>query len=312
MNTDTGGSHDTGTNRDGGGGGRDVVFMFPDTGSGGDSGGGGGTVPIYGACAHSSDCSGAGSACLTAFAPGICTRQCMTDGDCSGGVCIGAGGGMSGTCVPGCTPGGMGTCDQYGAACAPTDTTGTVGGCFPSCFTSGAPAGFSGMCQGSLQCDPYSGVCGTMPSTGADNGAACTMDSDCRGGRCVLPADAMSGQPTGFLGGYCLSFGRYPGDSAYTPGAPIPQSNCPSGSVAVSVAMGTGTGDSVPCFRACTGASGCRAGYACQHLGSGTMTTTNGICLPVDCTMTGMSCPSGTTCHRMTDMASGTMYGVCG
>jgi hypothetical protein len=157
-------------------------------------------------------------------------------------------------------------------------------------------------------CDPYTGVCGTTPSTGADNGAACTQDSDCRGGRCITEVDAMTGTPSGFLGGYCLSFGVA---APLMMGAPVPPSNCPPGSGAVPL-DGEAPGDSVPCLKTCSTSAECRAGYQCDHLSTsmGGAFFSNGVCLPLDCTQPGMDCPTGTTCRTMTAM-DGTPFGVC-
>jgi hypothetical protein len=232
----------------------------------------------------------------------MCSKACTTAADCgSNGQCVNLG--MQSICFPSCTSGG-GQCNTVGGACTPVDSTGMTLACLPSCGATGSPS-----CGSGLTCDPYGGACTNMPSTGADNGAACTADPDCRGGRCILPTDATSGTATGFLGGYCLSFGVATNVSM---GAPVPQSNCPAGSGAVPI-NGEMPGDSVPCFKTCNATSDCRAGYQCDHLtpSSGTgQFFSNGICLPVDCSMSGMTCPSGTHCVSMTG-STGTAYGVC-
>jgi hypothetical protein len=201
----------------------------------------------------------------------------------------------AGICLPICTSGG-GECDQFGGYCVPADATGQSHLCLPSCFpanATNAPPGFPS-CASPLMCDQYSGVCSNMQPTGAENGAACVMDSDCKGGRCIAEIDDM-GQPSGWVGGYCLSFGRA---DNIRQGAAVPTSNCPPGSGAVPLG-GEGAGDSAPCFKTCMANTDCRGGYQCDHLtpsmGTGNFFT-NGICLPVDCNDAGMTCPSGYRC----------------
>lgn len=137
------------------------------------------------------------------------------------------------------------------------------------------------------------------------------MDSDCRGGRCLTEIDSTTSTATGFLGGYCLSYGRYPGDAAYVAGSPIPQSNCPPGSGVIPIGM-PAEGDSIACLKTCTSNTQCRSGYTCSHLQdmSGANFSSNGTCLPLDCSMSGMTCPTGTHCVTMSG-TGGTSYGVC-
>ncbi len=285
---------DTGA-RDGSSGGRDVVFSL-------DSGGGGGTSPLLGRCTAAADCADMGAGCLTVFPGGMCTKACTTDGQCNGGRCVNLG--TQSLCLARCSSGG-GECNTVGGACVPIDAAGTSLACVPSCFTSGAPSGFPA-CIGGTSCDSWTGGCGTSASTGADNGAACAADADCRGGRCITELN-MSGAASGWLGGYCLSFGLY---ADIMNGAPVPQSNCPPGSGAVPL-NNEMTGDSVPCFKICSSDAQCRPGFHCDHLqtSTGSPFFSNGICFPNDC-LAGMSCPTGTHCVTMTP-TTGMPYGVC-
>ncbi|MEI8258957.1 MAG: hypothetical protein WCJ30_25085, partial [Deltaproteobacteria bacterium] len=116
-----------------------------------------------------------------------------------------------------------------------------------------------------------------------------------------------SGQPSGWLSGYCLSFGLY---ADIMSGATVPRSNCPAGSGAVPL-NGEMTGDSVPCFKTCTTDPQCRAGFHCDHLqaSGGAPFFSNGICFPNDC-LAGQTCPTGTHCVSMTG-STGTAYGTC-
>ena len=124
-------------------------------------------------------------------------------------------------------------------------------------------------------------------------GDPCTMGSDCRTGNCYPEVD--SAMPTGFLGGYCIGFGRIPDVSEFTNGV-LPRSDCPPGSV-VLPDSGSATGDLTFCFRTCTHASDCRVGYTCGAALMGSTPTL--ICIPLDCSMTGMTCPTGTTCQTV-------------
>jgi hypothetical protein len=178
--------------------------------------------------------------------------------------------------------------------------------CVPSCFAtppSGIPA-----CPATITCDMYSGTCTNTTPMGAENGDSCMADGDCKGGICLAEMNA-DGTPSGFIGGYCLSDGLV-GDM--TVGQPIPTSNCPSGTGVVPV-DGEFPGDSAPCFKTCTADADCRAGYHCDHFETDTMMPyfSNGACIPVNCLQTGVTCPSGYTCHTQT-FGDGTMTGVCG
>ena len=245
---------------------------------------------IFTRCTSNTDC-GTGGTCLTTFpGGGICTVRCTRDAACGvDGLCE-----MTNMiCLPSCSSGG-GECDYYGGACIPVDTAFTVGLCLPSCYASGAPAGYPACAAPMPMCDAWNGICATMQPTGVDDGGPCRSDSDCRGGRCIAEVDE-TGAATGWVGGYCLSFARATND---TQGSPVPQSNCPPGAGAVPL-NGQGPGDSAPCFRTCNATSDCRGGYQCDHLtpamGTGNFFT-NGICLPVDCRTSGMTCPANYHC----------------
>jgi hypothetical protein len=286
-----------------------------DTGTG-DSGGGdatGGDAPadvphdmgpdvamhtLFGPCAMQHDCvasAGAMSMCNTAFPGGICTAHCTTDRNCNGGHCV------MGTCFPACTDGGQ-ECDTVGGVCISIDGVMPPSVCIPSCWPTGTmpPSPSIPSCPATMACQVYNGACGgPMPTGTAHNGDPCTMDSDCLGGRCITETDAMTGDPSGFIGGMCISFGyRLPG-SSYNLGQPVPQGNCPMGSGPVPFRNNM-AGGSTACFPICVHNSDCRTGYACQPLGMPPMTTSNGFCFPVDCSMAGMACPSGYACQTVT------------
>jgi hypothetical protein len=265
-----------------------------------------GHTPLYIPCATTHDCAAVGSSamCLTAFPGGICTTRCTSDRTCNGGHCV------QNLCVPGCTEGGA-ECDTYGGVCLSIDGTMPPSVCGPSCFPAGAmpPTASYPSCPATMACDVYSGACGATPMMGAENGSPCTMDSDCRGGTCILENDAMTGDPTGYIGGYCISFGYRLPDSSYNTGSPVPQGNCPPGSGPVPFSDNQ-VADSTQCARICAHDSDCRAGYSCQPLGMPPMVTTNGYCFPIDCSMPGMTCPSGYSCHTV--MAGTNTFYNCG
>ncbi|MEI8255920.1 MAG: hypothetical protein WCJ30_09620 [Deltaproteobacteria bacterium] len=244
-------------------------------------------------CTTNAQC-GAGGRCLTQFPRGMCTRACTNDRACGpSGVCEP----NLGLCLPSCVPGAADG-DQYGGYCTPTDVTGAVSACIWSCFPAGdvnTPTGYP-TCSPATTCDVYSGACGQPPPTGVDDGGPCTADADCKGGRCVTEIDGTTGAPTGWIGGYCLSFAR---QSEITQGQPVPQSNCPPGAGVVPL-DGQYSGDRSTCFAVCDETHLCRVGYQCDLLtpssGTGDFFS-NGICLPVDCARTGMTCPAGYHCE---------------
>jgi len=248
---------------------------------------------IFIPCTTNAMC-GTGGTCLTTFpGGGICTRRCTNDRACGpDGVCET----QNMICLPACSSGG-GECDQYGGGCVPLDDAFTMGACLPSCYGPGTtpPTGYPACAAPMPMCDPYSGVCVTMQPMGAADGDPCTADGDCAGNRCITELDATTNEPTGWVGGYCLSFARA---GNLMQGQPVPPSNCPPGAGVVPLG-GEQPGDLAPCFHTCNASSDCRAGYQCDHLqpamGTGNFFS-NGICLPVDCNTSGMTCPSGYHC----------------
>ncbi len=264
-----------------------------------------GSSALYGRCTTNAQC-GTGGRCLTQFPGGLCTRPCTNDRACgASGVCATD---LS-MCLPVCMPGNA-DCDQYGGACTMADATGVTNICMWSCFTATAtnvPPGYP-TCPATAACDPYSGACGQMPPTGAEDGGPCTADADCMGGRCITELDVGTGEATGWIGGYCLSFGR---QADIMQGQPVPQGNCPAGA-GVLPFNGEGLGDASPCFATCDATHPCRVGYECDHLtpssGTGEFFS-NGVCFPVDCARTGMTCPAGYHCVVAGD--AGVPTGLC-
>lgn len=229
---------------------------------------------LFRACASDSAC-GAGRMCDLAYPGGLCTQPCATDLDCEQGRCDP----IANVCRPSCALTNGDACRRYGGACAPMGTSEV---CVPSC--SAAPGPSEPACAPSRACDPYTGDCGSM-STGADNGAPCADDVDCKGGICLRSA--------GYIDGMCASEGR---ESMAVAGAPVPVSNCPSGSAIVPVA---GNGALGTCRRSCASDDECRAGYRCDHGDEGGAAApyfSNGICAPIDCARAGFGCPADYVC----------------
>ncbi len=247
---------------------------------------------FYGRCTTNAQC-GAGGRCLTQFPGGLCTRSCTNDRACgANGMCET----NLSMCLPTCMPGNA-DCDQYGGSCIPADNTGAVNICIWSCYTAAAtnaPRGYP-MCPATAACDPYSGACGQMPPTGAEDGGPCAADADCKGGRCITELDSGTGEATGWVGGYCISFAR---QAEIIRGQPVPQGNCPTGAGVVPM-NGEGPGDGATCFATCDATHPCRGGYQCDDLtpasGTGDFFS-NGICLPVNCLTAGMACPANYHC----------------
>ncbi len=229
-------------------------------------------------CASDSDCS-TGSQCVTDN-QGVhrCLASCQTNQDCrngyacvadpttSGAVCEPYGGGTGGigdpcTSVADCSGGTKATCttDTGGypggycsTACASTDqcpsgsacvsSNGGTGNCEKTCSAdTDCRTGYTCQkdSQGNLVCSP-----GGISSSGGDNGAACTDNSQCTGHAC---RDELH---SGWKGGYCYAPCRN-------------DSDCGSGSHCGDVhtsAQGFSAGE---CFANCSSNADCRTGYTC-------------------------------------------------
>jgi hypothetical protein len=236
-----------------------------------------GSVGLFGPCSADDQCQYAvGAQCLTTYPGGLCSLRCEPDGQECGprGTCV------LNVCLPACdttenclTVGGM--CDQ--------DTY-----CAPSCGVGSPP------CATGTVCDPYSVACTTQPTTsGADNGAPCTTDDQCRG-FCTTGLTGTDGNPVhGYLGGMCVSYARAPDRSTLLDGGPLPTSNCPAGSVIVPPF--NAAGDMILCLPECHDDGDCRPGYACWTT-DGTHTYSDGYCAPIDCADGVHQCPAPSAC----------------
>jgi hypothetical protein len=110
------------------------------------------------------------------------------------------------------------------------------------------------------------------------------------------------GEPTGWVGGMCLTYGRQPGFDAYVPGEPLPRSNCAEG-LAVPPAMWLRIsgleGDIAYCMVSCESDAECRPGSECERGGEpGAPLYATGVCAPIDDCHLGMhTCPTGYECQ---------------
>jgi hypothetical protein len=261
-------------------------------------------APLFAPCAAARDC-GTGRMCLTDYPGGLCSRSCTSDTQCGdGGVCAGT------TCRPVCSIGG-GECGP-GRACDTIDSADpTRLACYASCST--APVAPEPACDMGLHCEPYVGLAlctASAAPTGADNGAACLSDDDCKG-YCL--EELYMGNPTGNVDGMCVSYGRVPSADLYGANLPLPQANCPAGNVLIPGPRGAGEGDWGICRPTCMAHTDCRPGYGCIHLRYNNTPTSNGYCAAINCNfadfaaMPNHHCPADFTCV----MDMGATTGTC-
>jgi hypothetical protein len=268
----------------------DVSMTLPDAATEPDA-----AAPRFGRCHVASDCPASSPSCNSTYPGGICTIACLVDADCGeGAVCWGRG------CAPTCVLG-SNDCAPHGADCY--DNPAGPDFCIAACFVGAAPTDWP-TCGAGEHCNPWGNYCDPdhvpLPS-GGDNGAPCTGQADCKSATC------FSGLT--YIGGECVSYGREVAPSAFVVGGPLPQSDCPKGSVVMPgdwLSLSVGEGDFVYCFPSCTADSDCRAGYECMGLqdeGDGRVFTV-GACSPTDdCMNPAHACPTGHSCVGNTAQA---------
>jgi hypothetical protein len=197
--------------------------------------------------------------------PGSVGGACGADGDCTGpgAVCLDMPGGYC--TIPGCA--GVADACPEGSTCFLFGDEGSY--CLDTCVVSDECREDDGyVCDQDNTCWP--GDEPPAPTGESPVGGACNVDADCKdpGASCYPPI--VGGNPTGFLGGYCLINGCEPG-------------GCPEGSKCeVIYADGNGA-----CMAECDAPEGCRAdeGYACYD---------QGICFP-GCSEN-IPCPAAYAC----------------
>jgi len=145
----------------------------------------------------------------------------------------------------------------------------------------------------------------------AEIGAPCTSGNDCKTGLCI--PETSQGQPTGYVGGYCLTFdARSPGNT-FQPNMPFPRGNCPPNTANVPLSQGSGEGDQAACLSSCTRTNAqdirgtCRPGYECNYaMSTSGMMSSTGFCDVFDCntapynTQPNNACPTGYRCQTRT------------
>lgn len=120
---------------------------------------------------------------------------------------------------------------------------------------------------------------------GGDVGEPCASSADCRaphydGGTWTIPACITEAS---WVNGYCREFCTSP--TVPTTDAPLPQRDCPAGSVCLPTYMSSDVGF---CLRSCTADSDCRTaeGYYCRRDFAAVHAAT-GVCAAPICTSRG-------------------------
>ena len=171
-------------------------------------------------------------------------------------------------------------------------------------------------CGGASVCDPYTAVCAdSVTETGAITGEPCADMDACRSGQCI-PEVNDGGDPTGWVGGYCVSNCILPpgyNNNDFFAGDAFPNGGCPGDAVCLPADFSqTAQRDLGRCYAQCDGDGDCRGGYVClKEIGlasGGVSTYSNGLCVPGNCETDG--CPSGYTCEPIPDGRGGTRF-VC-
>ncbi len=169
-------------------------------------------------CSTNTQCNGDNARCLTNFFGGYCSQT-----DCNGSAeCLG------------------------GNPCLSTDpdSPDAVTACFLACETNDD-------CRFQYSCKSYDGVNVCLEGEqgnvrnpdGADDGATCTSQINCKGGTCIREGGADGGEVS-FPGGYCTTRDCEKDDEC-------------NGGICVARARST------TCLAGCTATSDCRDGYAC-------------------------------------------------
>ena len=237
--------------------------------------------------------------CDTRYPGGICTIRCTSNGACHGlGLCFGYDSPGNFECRPSCTSTTPTSCDEFGAACTSPDGGPSLA-CVPTCVAASTASPITGAayptCVAGTTCDVIQGVCLATPLPAGPNpiGAPCTSDSGLRSTE-YCQTEIGPGGSTGYLGGYCMGEGIMPSDDQYVANQPMPAGSCPPEAW---LQLGQPAGALTGCVASCVTASDCRPGYTCSYdqPNAGGSTST-GACAPVDCSMAGMSCPSGYAC----------------
>jgi len=265
----------------------------------GDAGPGVEPSALFGACQQDSQCPGEGAICRTAaegFPGGYCTVPCMDRTPCDDGFvynhCLRRGDVEQSYCELRCLNGI--DCGRDGWTCL-NQFEDDSGACIPVC-------GSDEQCGDGAQCNPFTGECTTepVPDIGAVTGETCANDDACRSGACITEVDD-AGQPSGWVGGYCISNCILPpgyNTNSFFEGDALPSGSCPGDTVCLPRTFRAASrGDLGACYDQCTGDGDCRQGYTCLQefrVGMGSASYSNGVCVPGNCMEDG--CPTGYGC----------------
>lgn len=267
---------------------------------------------LFGSCAEDTQCPGEGAVCrrdVAGYPKGYCTLPCddRTPCDVFGSYhhCVQRDGESRRYCEQRCLNGI--DCGRAGYTCA-GELPPSGGLCIGVCSS-------DAHCSDGHVCEPYSGRCypeGMVPTGGALTGEACGSDDACRSGICI--EQISNGQPTGYLGGTCVSNCILPtgyNSSTFFGGTLLPRGDCVGEAICFPTTS-LSEGDLGVCQQACRSAADCRPGLQCAssfNTSSGTPASfDNGVCMPIDCSRT--ACPSGSTCARV-PRADGSFSNVC-
>lgn len=269
---------------------------------------------LFGPCEADSQCPGEGAVCRGAvegYPGGYCTVPCTDRTPCDArGVyhhCATREGEDQAYCERRCLNGI--DCGRNAYTCA-GELPPSGGFCIGVCTSDED-------CGGDSVCDPYTASCSeSVGETGAITGEPCADDDGCRSGQCI-PEENEAGQPSGWVGGYCVSNCILPtgyNTNDFFAGDAFPNGGCPGDAVCIPADFSqTAVGDLGRCYDQCLLDTDCREGFRClQEINlqsGGVRMFSNGLCLPWDCQANG--CPSGYTCQMVTT-ADGATRSVCG
>ncbi len=238
-------------------------------GGGGVGGGSSGTQTLGGSCKADGDCV-QGLGCIKptdkigvtsgGIGNGLCTRDCTLDinGCGANGSCVTldvtASGSPKMVCLEKCAIGpNVAKCHgRQDVACGPLDRNDTVFGCIPLCVTDADCAG--------RRCDPSTGSCVDVPSTGKLLGSGCTViagqsNDECAGGVCLpIQASPPDGGPNP---GVCSALCRFGTATACGFRSTPLGAGPPAGACAVPYDEGYDKGDLGLCLQLCDAPSDC-------------------------------------------------------
>ena len=263
---------------------------------------------LFDACNSDADC-GNEAVCRTSadgFPGGYCTRACTDRTPCDDGFvynhCLARGEDTEAQfCELRCLNGI--DCGRDGWTCQAGIFPDDSGACIPVCSS-------DEQCGNGAMCNRYTGECSleSISPSGSIAGEACADNDGCRSGICNPEISDQTGNPTGWVGGYCLGYCILPSGyntNTFYEGDALPSGSCPDDDICFPASFGAASQRDLGfCLDSCTTDGECREGYFCRSqfaIGMSTASFTNGVCWPADCTMNG--CPTGYECTMVGDGA---------